>query len=153
MYAELMATKLGEIVLRYRKQRKLTQKQLGELVGISHTYIYNIEKGKNDIPKPEVMARLSQALGVPELDLVQAVGYLQGLLPNGLAREDVETEIRRIRDLPTFEAKIDRLTQLSPEMYGLVNEMARGLLDRAAQQPGQSSPPAPIGQRPDQLHE
>ena len=46
MEAELEAWKLGELVRQTRKEQKLTQKQLGEMVGVGEAQISKIESGK-----------------------------------------------------------------------------------------------------------
>lgn len=71
-----MAT-IGEIIKERRTALKLTQRQLASAVGVSHTYIYNLEKGKNDIPSPDVMTEMAKALRVAEETLLQSVGYLK----------------------------------------------------------------------------
>ncbi len=68
---------LGSIIKRRRLAMGLTQRELAELVGISHTYIYQLEKGRNDIPSPDVMARLAKTIDISEVRLLRAVGYLQ----------------------------------------------------------------------------
>ncbi len=76
MYSVVMAT-IGEIIKERRTALKLSQRELGKLVGVSHTYVYNLENGKNDIPSPDVMAAFAQALRVAEETLLQSVGYLK----------------------------------------------------------------------------
>jgi DNA-binding XRE family transcriptional regulator len=44
--AELEAWKLGELVKKSRKEQKLTQKELGERVGVGEAQISKIENGK-----------------------------------------------------------------------------------------------------------
>ena len=46
MDAELEAWKLGELVRQTRKDQNLTQKQLGEIVGVGESQISKIESGK-----------------------------------------------------------------------------------------------------------
>lgn len=76
MYSALVTT-LGDLVKARRENLHLTQRALAERVGVSQTYIYNIEKGKNDIPSPDVMGRLARALEIAEEVLLQSVGYLK----------------------------------------------------------------------------
>ncbi|MFD2169776.1 helix-turn-helix transcriptional regulator [Tumebacillus lipolyticus] len=45
-----------------RKEKKLTQQQLADEVGITRAYLTNIENGKND-PSLEVAFKLSTHLG------------------------------------------------------------------------------------------
>lgn len=55
---------LGERVRRVREQRKLTQQQLGEKVGVSKKAISKIERGETKSPTPHHLRKLASALGV-----------------------------------------------------------------------------------------
>ncbi len=58
---------VGENIRRIRKERGLTQKQLGELVGASEAYIRAYESGRRN-PKPSSLEKLAGALAVnPEV--------------------------------------------------------------------------------------
>lgn len=76
VYSRLVAT-LGEIIKARRAALRWTQRKLAAEVGVSHTYIYNLENGKNDIPSPDVMAKFASVLQVAEETLLQSVGYLK----------------------------------------------------------------------------
>ena len=53
-----------------REERDLTQKELADKIGVSHTNIYNYEVGRTE-PSIEMLIKLSEALDV-------SVGYLIG---------------------------------------------------------------------------
>ena len=53
----------GENIRRIRKERGLTQKQLGELVGASEAYIRAYESGRRN-PKPSSLEKIEKALAV-----------------------------------------------------------------------------------------
>lgn len=54
---------VGEKIRKYRKERKLTQKQLGELCGINESQIRRYELGlKNSNPKIETLQKIADAL-------------------------------------------------------------------------------------------
>lgn len=72
----LVTTDLGRLVFQRREELGLTQRELAEMVGITHTYVYNIEKGKNEVPSRDVMAGLARALRVSEERLWRAVGIV-----------------------------------------------------------------------------
>ncbi len=58
---------VGENIRRIRKERGLTQKQLGELVGASEAYIRAYESGRRN-PKPSSIEKIAKALAVnPEV--------------------------------------------------------------------------------------
>ena len=73
---------IGENIRRIRKERGLTQKQLGELVGASEAYIRAYESGRRN-PKPSSLEKIADALAVnPEVlensdfDMVKAMHRL-----------------------------------------------------------------------------
>lgn len=71
---------LGSILKIYRKYRKMTQKELADLCGVSTGYIQMIELGKRNNPKPEIMRSIGDALGVKEADLRLPKGKKERIL-------------------------------------------------------------------------
>lgn len=58
---------VGENIRRIRQERNLTQKQLGEMVGASESYIRAYESGRRN-PKPSSLEKIADALSVnPEV--------------------------------------------------------------------------------------
>lgn len=66
----------GAELKKLRKEKGISIRKAGELSNISHAYISQIENGKRDIPKPELLKKLSKALGIEYLDLMVKAGYL-----------------------------------------------------------------------------
>ena len=66
----------GEELRRIRKEKKLSIRKLGELSGISHAYLSQIENGKRDAPKPELIKKLSDGLKVDNLSLLKLAGHI-----------------------------------------------------------------------------
>ena len=60
----------GETVKSLRESKNLTQKQLGERIGISRPTINLWERGKVKPTKPEIIEKLANALGVTVKDLI-----------------------------------------------------------------------------------
>lgn len=54
---------IGENIRLHRKEKGLTQEELGELVGISGVAVMRYEKGQRE-PKQETLLKISKALGV-----------------------------------------------------------------------------------------
>ena len=52
-----------------RTRKKLSQEKLGELAGVSWTYVSEIERG-NRTPSIPIIEKLAKALGVPPQRLV-----------------------------------------------------------------------------------
>lgn len=60
---------VGENIRRIRKERGLTIKQLGDMVGVSESYIRAYESGRRN-PKESSLKRLAEALNVNEEVLI-----------------------------------------------------------------------------------
>ena len=60
---------LGARIRELRKERNLTQFQLGEMAGSDHNYIYEIENGKKS-PTIDTLCRIADALDVRVNDLI-----------------------------------------------------------------------------------
>lgn len=59
---------VGQNIRKYRKMKKLSQKELGELVGVKHNTISHYEKGRN-APERNMIFAIARALGVRADDL------------------------------------------------------------------------------------
>ena len=64
-----MQTYTGDKIRKLRKEKGLTQKQLGELCGIADSNIRKYESGKQN-PKLETLQKIARALDVPILSLI-----------------------------------------------------------------------------------
>lgn len=64
----------ARIIRDKRKERGLSLAQLGDMSGISASYIYRLEIGERKMPSPEVIERLFTALGIP-FDSEKNVSY------------------------------------------------------------------------------
>lgn len=60
----------GELIKKIRKEKNMTQRQLGEKCGIADSNIRKYENGKQ-FPKWETLERIAQALGVDIFDLIE----------------------------------------------------------------------------------
>ena len=60
---------LGERIMIIRKRRKLSKKELAEIIGVSAATISNYESGKTKL-SPEKIVKISMALDVSISDLV-----------------------------------------------------------------------------------
>ena len=63
MEAELQSYLIGEAIRQARKEKKLTQSQLGELMGVRRAQVSRIESGKN--LTVSTIVRAFKAMGVP----------------------------------------------------------------------------------------
>ena len=56
-------TAIGANIRRYRVKRNMTQADLGDKIGVTHTQIYKYEEGKNAVPSTR-LSTLAVALRV-----------------------------------------------------------------------------------------
>ena len=88
LYNEVIKMSIGDNIRRIRKDKKLTQKELGEkLEGISQQQIGQWENGIK-IPKLETIQKIATALEIPMFDLINMDEY------NNLIDTKVEEQIQ-----------------------------------------------------------
>ena len=61
---------LGLKVKEFRKQRKITQEKLAEIIGVDNGYISKLEVGQN-FPSISTLERIADAIGVELYELFQ----------------------------------------------------------------------------------
>lgn len=76
---------VGEKIKHYRKAKKMTQKQLGELCGIAEPNIRKYELGKQN-PKKETVEKIAEALDINPNVLL---GWEDTYNPNGVLEKEV----------------------------------------------------------------
>ena len=89
---------LGFLLQRLREQRGLSLRELAQLAGINHAYIYRLEAGEKESPSEEVLTKLARTLkaGKREADmlryLAQHPGVDLGLVAHALEDATVTIE-------------------------------------------------------------
>lgn len=61
---------IGENIKRVRKEKRMTQKDLGEIIGISNTYLSDIEIGRTN-PSIKTLKRIAKGLEVSYVELLK----------------------------------------------------------------------------------
>ncbi|MGG3792522.1 helix-turn-helix transcriptional regulator [Geobacillus thermodenitrificans] len=96
------AKQFGSYIRQLREKKGYTVNQLSLYSGVSSAQISRIENGLRGVPKPETIKKLSEALGHPYEDLMQAAGYLgnneQPELPELTEKDerDIQKELEKI---------------------------------------------------------
>lgn len=112
-------TIVGEQILKFRKEKGLTQRELGEAIGVSSSAVSQWESG-----------------GTPDISLLPALSDVLGVTVDALfgrcdtRREDIEETIRKyIASLPE-EKRMERIVSLMRKtaLYGCLDKVA-GLVD------------------------
>lgn len=75
-WSQLKAQEFGTYLLKLRKSKKLSIRQLDLYSGVSHSYISQLERGLRGVPSPEILSKLSKPLGVDYEELMLAAGYM-----------------------------------------------------------------------------
>lgn len=86
---------LGLRIATLRKDRGLTQTQLGEMIGVSQQQVVSFEKGRRKVPA-SALPRLSKALGVSVEELIGAESKpgKRGPTPK------LQRQLEQLQDLP-----------------------------------------------------
>jgi transcriptional regulator with XRE-family HTH domain len=70
-----------------RKERRMTQQQLGDAVGIDFTYLSKVENGRVDPPSEDTIRKIARVLKVDADDLVLRAGKVDPALKEAAAAE------------------------------------------------------------------
>lgn len=80
--------KLGELIKKYRKDRKLTLRDFASLCGMSHSYISMLEEGRNSktgepiTPTLSTLKKISKALGLTSNELMTIIDDMPVIINN-----------------------------------------------------------------------
>ncbi|MFJ6210554.1 helix-turn-helix domain-containing protein [Lysinibacillus sp. NPDC092081] len=108
---------LGDLLIKLRGNHSL--REIGELTGLSHTYISDVEKGyrrgskKQLKPSPDTLKRLASAYNYPYEELMKIAGYLETETTTDYISEDKSTNGSQLtekdeRDIGKRMAKIKK---------------------------------------------
>jgi len=61
---------IGDNIHKYRKIRNLTQKELGETIGISNTYLSDLETGRTN-PSIKTLKKIAKGLEINYMELLK----------------------------------------------------------------------------------
>lgn len=91
---------VGELVARWRAERKLTLQRLADMVGCVKSYLWQIENGRRgNPPGEELLERLERALGMREGELRRAAEWESTPMAVRARVERLETERREADEL------------------------------------------------------
>ena len=133
---------MGNRVLLSRRDLHIKQNELARLIGVSRTYVSQIETGAVDAIMTDILLKLSNALGV-------TVGYLLGLTDVPLDNDDAPIDITSnhitfdVRDTETRAAIVEIiaiLREMTPAQRRVFVEMAQKM--QQFMEPGTNQPPS-----------
>jgi len=113
-----MATSFGETLKEARKRGKKTLKEVGQVAGLSLSYISDMEQGRKKSPAIEIVRKIEAYLGITDGSLVKS------------ANSEVNTrnEMRTIfRKRPELNTALLRVAEdcTEEEVNDLINEMLK----------------------------
>lgn len=74
---DTLQIEFGNMVRKYRKEKGYSTQKLAELLGVSVGLVNNIENGKSDVFKLEVLSQLFKILQIPSKDTLEILFYEQ----------------------------------------------------------------------------
>lgn len=104
---------IGEQIRNYRKKAGISQKELGERLGVSQQHIAQYENGKR-IPKTETLCKIADALRVGIGDLIE-LDYESWKLFDRLATDALN------RDQESIQKKQDEAAHKAPRAFIIEN--------------------------------
>jgi len=105
----MAASAFGVFLRKLRENRGLSLRELSQLAGIDHAYIYRLETGAKESPSAEVLAKLARALKATKRD-ADMLRYLAEN-PNvsvGLAEYAIEDQTVTLDELATAAGVVYR---------------------------------------------
>ena len=102
-----------------RKSRRLTMKQLGELVGVTESAIGMYETGRRK-PDYEMLLKLGEALDCSVLDIV-------GDDKSQIYEGELAEELQMLRDNPNLRALLRVASNNTPGQIRAITEFVRNL--------------------------
>ncbi|MFK2827198.1 helix-turn-helix transcriptional regulator [Bacillus sp. B190/17] len=92
-----MENELGQFIRNKRKGKNITLMQLAKKTNLSQPYLSQIENGKRDIPKPDIINKIASALDIDSYEIMVKAGYIASV-KTGYSREfeDLLTEERKL---------------------------------------------------------
>lgn len=100
MDVEVKGLNIGELIKMERKNNELTLREMGLEIGLSHSYLSQIESGQRKA-SPELLEKISKALNVDYMYLLTTAGYIDE--PNDNFYEHLEIDEFRKMEYPDLE--------------------------------------------------
>lgn len=114
---------MGEILQEIRLKNEISLRELGLEVGISHTEIYNIERGLRSNPGIMTIIRICEALDIDFIKLVISCELLNPECNNIFISKEDENELdfimnsieKSLKNMENSSKNIDRIAIFIPE--------------------------------------
>lgn len=111
----------GDFLKEERKKKGLTMRELERRTGISQAYISQIESGKRNAPKPDLLRKLSKGLDVEYLQLLHEAGYTKDAKPSELLTLIFEDDERKPQKGYDIALEMLKTKEAAPKEINLVD--------------------------------
>ncbi|MBQ8279531.1 MAG: helix-turn-helix transcriptional regulator [Roseburia sp.] len=120
---------IGEKIKSARLAKGYTQEELGKLIGVQKSAVAKYEKGRVVNIKRSVLAKISQVLDIPPVELVSDIEEKPVETANKLADWYLGLEYKEDEDVD-FLTMVDEYKQLDESKQAQVREYVHFLLGR-----------------------
>ena len=110
---------LGKELIRIRKEKGFSIREVSKRSGVSHPYISQLETGKNKNPSPDILVKIAKALKLEPSEVIYLAGYdeLYDVVKYGEALKDFSSwddkyTIEYLKDLKQNVELLDHVTDL-----------------------------------------
>jgi HTH-type transcriptional regulator, competence development regulator len=107
-----MTGTFGKLILKARRDKQYSQRELAKLIGINFTYLSKLENDRTDYPpSKEIIQSLAKYLDLKEEKLTQLAGRIDSedweILKDLIKQyPEIPALLRRMRNKPEFAKKI-----------------------------------------------
>jgi transcriptional regulator with XRE-family HTH domain len=120
----------GYLIKDARRKRGWSITQLAERLDVGRGYVGQLETDRVQRPRPEILQRIEEVLGVSREDIARAGGFLG---PD--VKLDPFAEFKRLAALPTDEDRYEALLRLPPDVVQALGTIAETMLRRGYDPP------------------
>lgn len=121
----------GDALRELRKQRKMSQEELGKKIGATKQSISRYESGR--VPDVETIMALAEALEVPFSTLIQDYDWNSAVIMEDETDRDflMGTKTQKPITMPANKAELHRIIdRLSPDQTDILLTMVQGLVKK-----------------------
>lgn len=124
---------IGDKIKKFRLEKKLTQKELGDRLGVSQATYQQWEKGKRN-PKRETIIKIANALDIPVSFLYDDYPFVDPF--EGMTKEQIQTSNERIKKQlelyikhTKFKEQQEQIQKLNNNFYSVNEEGQKKIVD------------------------
>lgn len=88
-----MGDGLPAYLKKLRADKKYSLKEAGERTGIAEAYLWQLENGRREVPRPETLKKLADGYGIPVENLLKYAGYMEQSAPDPKKEAEAETKV------------------------------------------------------------